>query len=537
MRGFAALVASTLLLLALTPPSGPSAASVLDRVGPQASFTGDLCADLVVGVPHEDIGEASDTGAFNVLYGAYPAGLPGGGEDLWGQFANTSESGDTFGHALAAGDFDGDGYIDLAVGMPYEDIEGTTVVTDAGTVEVWYGSAGGLDSSSAVLWHQDVGSIQSLCEVGDSFGYALAAGDFDRDGYTDLAVGLPYEDWNLENAGIVQILYGTSSGLSDVGNQLWRQGDGGITEPEEAGDQFGEVLTVGDFDGDGYADLAIGVPNEDFETPSSISSPGLVHILYGSDEGLVSDDWQIWQQLDPEHFDIFGAALASGYFNDDGYADLAVGAPWEDLEDPDVNGAGSVSIIYGSPTGLVAGGSQVWDRGDGAEAGANFGFALSAGDYNGDGRDDLAVGIPYEDIVDILDAGAVEILYGAHLGLVRRVSNDFWHQDRSGMEDGPEGGDDFGYSLASGDFDGDGYADLAIGVPYEDIPGAGNSAGAVHVLYGSAGGIAAADNRFFHQGLPDIEGQAEEMDHFGWAVVALLPPRHRLFLPIVVRGW
>jgi hypothetical protein len=159
------------------------------------------------------------------------------------------------------GDFDGDGYTDLAVGVPYEDV-GSPGVVNAGAVNVLYGSASGITGSGSNYWHQDVAGIGSITEADDRFGVALTAGDFDGDGYADLAVGVPYEHWNEADTGIVQVLYGTASGLTDTGDQLWRQDISGIADVEEADDRFGYALAAGDFDGDGYLDLAIGVPYE-----------------------------------------------------------------------------------------------------------------------------------------------------------------------------------------------------------------------------------------------------------------------------------
>jgi hypothetical protein len=498
---------------------------------------GDGYADLAIGVPLEDIGGATDAGAVNILYGSSPSGLTAAGSAIWGQFADSAEDDDKFGHSLAAGDFDGDGYMDLAIGVPGETVGS---VTDAGAVNIMYGAAGGFFSARAEIWHQDTGSIHSLAETGDRFGYTLAVGDFNGDGRDDLAVGLPYEDWNETDAGIVQILYGSDTGLTDSGNQLWRQGSDGITEPEEPRDRFGFALAAGDFDRDGYADLAIGAPEEDFEEVP-VNGVGVVHILHGSAAGLTSANWQAWRQIEADTNDRFGYTLTTGDFDGDGYADLAVGAPYEEVGLPEVRDAGAEDVLYGSAAGLSATGHQILDGGNGAEGDDRFGFALTGGDFNGDGHADLAVGIPYEDLpagaTDVLDAGAVEIFYGAPGGLIRRVANDFWHQDRSGMEDQPQANDLFGRALASGDFDGDGYADLAVGIPFKDIHSPGDNEGAVHILYGSADGISSAGCWFFHQDTTGIGGNAQPRDNFGKALAAIPLIRIRAYLPLVLHDY
>jgi hypothetical protein len=136
---------------------------------------------------------------------------------------------------------------------------------------------------------------------------------------------------------------------------------------------------------------------------------------------------------------------------------------------------------------LTAAGDQIWDRDiveveGGAEALDHFGYALAAGDFNSDGRDDLAIGVPFEDIDSIPNAGAVNVLYGSAGGLMA-AGDQPWHQDVADVEGAAESGDEFALALAAGDFDGDGQDDLAIAVPEEDVESIAD-AGAVNVLYG-----------------------------------------------------
>ena len=168
-------------------------------------------------------------------------------------------------------DFNGDGVGDLAIGVPNED---TRAFTDMGVVNVIYGtSTNGLTSFNDQLWSEGSAGILGDSESGDRFGYSLATGDFDADGYDDLAVGSPYED---AAAGVVHVLYGTPTGLASDGNQLWSQDSAGMPETAAASDRFGWALTVEDFDGDGFADLAVGVPGEDLLPTDA----GGVHVIY-----------------------------------------------------------------------------------------------------------------------------------------------------------------------------------------------------------------------------------------------------------------
>lgn len=144
---------------------------------------------------------------------------------------------------------------------------------------------------------------------------------------------------------------------------------------------------------------------------------GLVQILHGSPRGFRPEGSQQWARLDfgaTVAPDAFGQSLESGDFDGDGYADLVV-------PDPGVSdkrhGRGDVTVLYGSPTSLSLGRRQTWSldspgiRGR-TKDGDGFGYAVTAGDFDGNGRDDLAIGIPGR-----AAAGAVVVLFGRRDGL------------------------------------------------------------------------------------------------------------------------
>lgn len=137
----------------------------------------------------------------------------------------------------------------------------------------------------------------------------------------------------------------------------------------------------------------------------------------------------------------------------------------------------------------------------------------AAGDFNGDGFDDLAIGVPAEDLGAVTGAGAVSVLLGSATGLTD-VGNQLWTQDSAGILDAAETDDQFGDALAVGDFNGDGFADLAVGVHFEDV-GAAALAGAVNVLLGSAAGLASGGTQFWSQDSTGVQDTAELNDNFG----------------------
>jgi hypothetical protein len=173
-----------------------------------------------------------------------------------------------------------------------EDVFG---VSNAGAANVLYGSAAGLTADGNQLWHQDSPGIEDEVETSNLFGGALASGDFDGDGYADLAVGVSGEDFGSINlAGAVNVLYGSAAGLTAEGNRLWFQELDGIPDLLETGDHFGQALASGDFDGDGQDDLAVGVPEEDIGT---VTDAGAVNVLYGTaGGGLTAAGNQFWHQ-------------------------------------------------------------------------------------------------------------------------------------------------------------------------------------------------------------------------------------------------
>jgi hypothetical protein len=423
--------------------------------------------------------------------------------------------------APAAGqqaDFNGDGFDDLAVGAVFEDLGG---VLDAGAVNVLYGSAAGLTGGGSQLWTQDSPGLPGIAEQADHFGAALAAGDFDRDGFGDLAIGIQLDRDGGVGGGAVVVLYGSAAGLTATRVQLWTQDSPGVPEDAEFEDHFGVALAAGDLNHDGAADLAVGVPGEDLGT---IGDAGAVIVLYGAPAaGLTATGAQLWTQDSPgvpgvaEQSDGFGNALATGDVDGDGFADLAVGVSEESVRAVTI--AGAVNLLFGSAGGLGGAGSQVFTQDSPGVPGVAepfdaLGYSVALGDADRDGFADLAAGVVVEDVGSVVDAGAVQVLYGSAAGLTT-VGAQVWTQNSPGIPDQAEIDDNLGFSVALGDSDGDGDADLAAGAIGEPVGNAG-AAGAVAVLAGSAAGLTAAGSRLLTQDSPGVPGTAEIGDRLGF---------------------
>ncbi len=486
------------------PPPGESPSSALSA----------CTQGLAVGVPYEVLIGGAQAGAAHYIHrggnGLSTTGAQWLDQNLLGGGAAVGE---LFGATLIGGDFDGDGCGDLAIGVPGEN-------ATSGAVHVVYGGSGGLNPGRRQWFTQ--ATLGLSIESTDAFGSSLSAGDFDGDGYDDLAVGSPGEDvGTVVAAGGFSVIYGGPAGLSVTGCQWFDQNTVGLfPEPD---DSFGRHSGTGDFDGDGYDDLAVSAP---WESVGTFEYAGGFAVVYGGPGGLTTSGFQWFDQgvlgLTVEAWDEFAdGGFAVGDFDGDGFDDLAVGAPQEGVSG--VPHAGGTSIVYGGSGGLSVAGRQWFDQntlGLGMQERDYFGFALASADMDGDGYDDLAIGVPGENFGGVDDAGQVDVLFGGPSGL-STAGGVYFDQSILGLT--PEQGDSFGRSLAAGDFDGDRYADLAIGVPIEGVTGA-PEAGGVHVLYGDATGHFLRLRQWFDQNLPNLGDTPEPGDRFGWSLAVVTSP-------------
>lgn len=425
--------------------------------------------------------------------------------------------------SVLACDFDADGFDDLPIGVPGEDGSGGA---DQGAVNVLSGSPLGPTAAgdADTFFTQASAGILGAAEAGDRFGSSLACGDFDGDGFDDLAIGVPGEDVGTKiDAGAVNIIYGSGDGLASADNQLFTQSTSLVKGIAVAFDQFGAALAAGDFDDDGYDDLAIGVPGEDAAVgvnPEDRRAVGGVNVLYGSAAGMTTRD-DLWTQASPgiagaaEFGDAFGAALAVGDFDADGVDDLAIGAPLETIGDNTAR-AGTLHVIPGSGTGLTATGSRAYSQqSSGIQGvsvrGGQFARSLAAGDFDGDGFDDLAAGSPGSPVGAKIAAGRIHVLFGSAGGISSRDA--VYDQDTADVRGVANERELFGWSLAAADFDDDGFDDLAVGTPFDVIGGV--EGGSVSAFYGTDGGLGVADDQIFSQDTSNIRGVTEAFDSLG----------------------
>ncbi len=457
---------------------------------------GDGVEDLAVGAPWDDDG-GTDRGAVWILF------LKANGRiknkqkisDTKGGFTGVLDDNDWFGRSVAGlGDVDGDGVEDLAVGASADDDGGS----GKGAMWILFMNADGTVKS-----HQKISDIQGgfggVLDNHDELGNSVAnMGDIDGDGVVDLAVGAYGDDDGGHNHGAVWILFLNADGTVKS-HQKISDTQGGFTGVLDDGDFFGRSLAnMGDIDGDGVEDLAVGAHGDD----DGGYNHGAVWILFLNADGTVKSHQKISDTeggftgvLDV--WDFFGTSVANiGDIDSDEVVDLAVGAKDDDGGDM-VSDRGAVWILFLNADGTVKSHQKISDTEGG------FGGVLDDDDYfgssvarledvNGDGVVDLVVGAD-EDDDGGTDRGAVWILFMNADGTVKSYQKI---SSRPGLDDF----DYFGSSAAGlGDIDGDGVVDLAVGADGDDDGGGGR--GSVWILFLNPDGTFKD-----HQKISDTEG-------------------------------
>ncbi|MHC5262446.1 FG-GAP and VCBS repeat-containing protein [Streptomyces sp. UC4497] len=375
------------------------------------------------------------------------------------------------------GDFNGDGYRDLAVADPAATLSGHQL---AGAVSVFYGSSSGISASRHKVVTQATSGVPGAPEEGDRFGSTLATADLDRDGYADLLVGASSETVGTDkHRGSITVVWGGATGL----------GSGSTIKPASIPDDgcaFGESLATGDIDGDGTPDLTVGsrCSAQHFYGPfTRTGSPAAA----ARDSGLGTTQGAVIGNLDGDVAE--ERVMLPGRYDEDPGGRVYV----DDVKDGQ---ATRTELTHADGTvGAIT-------------------------DTDGDGYGDLVLA-DYDDPTTDKPGGhlggRISVWFGGADGIDPEQPPVHIDQDTTGVPGAGEAGDEFGFSLAAGDTDKDGYGDVAVGVPGEDI-GSAHYAGAVTVLRGSAHGLTGAGSRSIHEDTTGVSGAAENADSFGESV-------------------
>lgn len=421
---------------------------------------------------------------------------------------NSPEPDGRFGAALAFGDFNGDGTLDLAVGAPGQS-------SGKGRVFVFY-------TSGKALVAQDMQVILNSVTGPDTdaaFGSALAAADFDLDGFDDLAVGAPFQDLQdlfghcvggtCSDAGVVHYIRGGAAGLLES--------TGVVLEPPDRtfNMHYGAALAAGKVTNSGAPVLAIGIP--DSPGDGLFGRPGRVQVRQANGPSVpqVVATLQVGYPGGEAGGDEQGAALVVGRFAQLPDRQLVYAAPGSAVAG--TNGAGRLEVANYNGTSFEAIESFVQtDFGSaGNSTGSRFGSALAVGDFDHDGLLDLAVGAADRDLTGGLNrAGRVYVAFGFATGLTTTRFQIFQEDSFPGQTGADQ--ERFGAALAGGDFDGDTFDDLAIGAPGEG----GTDTGFVFLAWGTNTGldVDAAKGINFSQSF--VQGTNGADDNFGSVLAA-----------------
>ena len=354
------------------------------------------------------------------------------------------------GHSVAfAGDLNGDGFGDIAVGAFGFD----GGATNSGAVFVYFGGAGAFNAIADTVLTSSIANVR--------FGSSLsAAGDTNGDGFSDLIVGSVNYASGQANEGAAFVYFG------GAGNTLNNGVDGDLQNNQADAFMGGSVAGIGDVNGDGYADVAVGAAAWD---GTANGNEGRVFVYFGG-AGTSFNTTADVTLFTSQPNAAFGSSVSGGDINGDGFSDIIVGSILYDNGQVD---EGNAFAYFGSAAFDIATDGTLESN----VAGAQFGASVSVvGDVNGDGYADVLVGAPAFNG----SAGAAYLYFGG-AGASINVTSD-------ARLDGQQSGAEMGRSVSgAGDTNGDGYADILIGEPLLDLPASAGDQGRAHLYLGGVG--------------------------------------------------
>ncbi|HEV2746307.1 MAG TPA: hypothetical protein VGW34_03290, partial [Allosphingosinicella sp.] len=518
-------------------------------VSSAGDVNGDGIEDIIVGT------QAADTGGYNsgaayVLYGKtspFAARIDLGALSSADGFVIRGDAvHDKAGFSVSsAGDLNNDGVDDLIVGAPQNSLG--VGATGAGKAYVIFGTTG--ERATIDLGGGDAADefiVIGGDETSDSLGFSVSdAGDFNGDGFDDIVIGARYADTTFDDAGKAYVIFGHGGAFADIPDLgALPVGAGMVLQGEKQSDDAGySVSSAGDVNGDGIDDLLVGAIRTDYGDPVTEPFLGSAYVVFGKTSPSAAVTLADMTAADGfairgEPYDQIGSAVSSaGDINGDGFDDIIVGSHIADdggTFNPSFSyGIGAAYVLFGKASGFgtvpPGGDTPEIDLGDpiapadgfaivGGDEQDSAGISVSsAGDFNGDGFDDIILGAVGAEQAGGNSPGEAYLIFGKAGGF-GTIDLGNLLPAQGFIIQGDEDQDRIGRSVSSADVDGDGFTDIIVGGPQADVYDAGvqvlhGDAGEAYVIYGRA--PTTAVTRTGSAGDQTIRGGAFDDDLFG----------------------